>query len=341
MATYAILAEGTFSYLFAKTGNALIRYLPDDVVGVIDSRYHGSTAQEVIGFGGDIPVVKSIDQLIQFKPDTLVLGNAPQGGRISEPYKREIVKSINHGLNVISGMHEFISDDPFYKDLAKENGIRITDLRKPPSPYNFPKKTWMDRTVPVVLTIGSDCDSGKMTTSWELVKLLNNEGIDARFIGTGQTGILLSGQGVPIDAVVSDFMAGEIEYVIDQNLDAELIIVEGQGSLVNMLYSGVTLGLVHGAMPDYYIMCHEPTRTHDVSNYPIPGMEYMLDLYTSVMKPFKSTEVVGMNLITHSMNDADAKAIIGEYNSTYHIPATDIVRFGGDPIVRRLKKELQ
>ena len=340
MAKYIVLAEGSFSYLYSKTGNTLIRYSPNDVVGVIDSRFAGKTSQDVIGYGGDIPVVSNLDAVLSSSPDTMVLGNAPQGGRITDVYRKHIVQALTSGLHIISGMHQFISGDPYFMELAQSNNVTIRDLRKPPNPPHFPKKSWKERKTPVLLTVGSDCDTGKMTTAWEITKGLKQEGIDARFIGTGQTGILLSGQGVPIDAVVSDFMAGELEYVIDQNLDADIIIVEGQGAINNMLYSGVTLGLIHGSMPNYFLMCHEPVRTRDVSDYPIPQMRYLFALHLQLMEPFRNSEFVGINLLTHAMSESKAKEALRLYETENHCIATDIVRFGGEPVIDVLKEKL-
>ncbi len=340
MPRYAILAEQSFNYLYSKTGNTLIRYRPDDVIGVIDSRFAGQTVADVLRYGGPIPVVSDIEELFSYRPDTLVLGNAPQGGRISAAYKEQITKAMKAGMHLISGMHEFLSDDPYYRELAQANGVSITDLRKPPSPPHFPRKTWQIRKTPVLLTIGSDCDTGKMTTAWEISRQLEERGLRAPFIGTGQTGILLSGRGVPVDAVVADFMAGEIEHEIDKIEEADIIVVEGQGSIVNMLYSGVTLGLLHGAMPDFLIMCHEPIRTHDVSDYPIPPMRTLLDIHLALMKPFKRSKYIGMNLLTHAMTEDEARETVREYEERYGIPANDIVRFGADNIMARIVREI-
>ncbi|MFQ6605183.1 MAG: DUF1611 domain-containing protein [Fidelibacterota bacterium] len=340
MPRFAILAEQSFNYLYSKTGNTLIRYRPKEVVGVIDSRFAGKTVSDILRYGGDIPVVADIEELFAFKPDTLVLGNAPQGGRISPAYKTQIVKALKAGMHLISGMHDFLSDDPYFTDLAATHDVTITDLRKPPTPPHFPKKSWRLRKIPVLLTIGSDCDTGKMTTAWEISRLLEEQGLNAPFIGTGQTGILLSGRGVPVDAVVADFMAGEIEYEMDKFKKADLIIVEGQGSIVNMLYSGVTLGLLHGTMPDYLIMCHEPVRKFDVSDYPIPDMKMLLDIHVRLMKPFKQTKYVGMNLLTHAMSVAAARRIVEEYEEKYQIPTNDFIRFGARNILNRITYEL-
>ena len=169
---------------------------------------------------------------------------------IRDRYRAEILSAIKNNCHVVSGMHIFLKDDKTICATAEEYGVNLIDLRKPPDPPHFTKGSWRERNIPVLLTVGTDCDTGKMTTAWEISVHLKKRGWNAKFIGTGQTGILLGG-GVPIDAVTGDFMAGEIEHIIDNiSKDCDCIIVEGQGALTHMLYSGVTLGLLHGSMPD-------------------------------------------------------------------------------------------
>ena len=163
----------------------------------------------------------------------------------------EIKVAILNGVNIVNGMHQFLSDDEYLKNLAKTHNSKIFDFRKPPNPPNFSKGLWIDRNKPVLLIVGTDCGTGKMTTAWELKTRLTKLNKNIEFIGTGQTGILLS-SGVAIDAVVADFMSGEVENLISDKINNEidLIIVEGQGSLSNYAYSGVTLDSIHGCMPD-------------------------------------------------------------------------------------------
>ena len=175
---------------------------------------------------------------------------------ISKENREDVLSAIRNGCEIISGMHEFINNDKEFSNEAKISNVSLKDLRMPPDPPHFPIGSWKERRTPVLLIVGTDCDSGKMTTAWEVAERLKKRGRAVEFVGTGQTGILLSGSGVPIDAVKADFMAGEIEKAIDDAIirDPELIIVEGQGSLTNQYYAGVTLGLLHGAMPDYMLM---------------------------------------------------------------------------------------
>jgi len=320
----------------------LIRYRPNDVCCVIDPDKAGSTAQNVLGFGGEIPVVSNFKVASGYSPNALMIGNAPQGGFISKYYRKEITAAIQFGCDIYSGMHQFLNDDPELATLARKKYIAINDLRRPPDPPHFPKGSWINRKVKVLLVVGTDCDTGKMTTGWEITERLKKRGRDVRFVGTGQTGIMLGGYGVPVDAVVADFMAGEIEYVIDKIGDqADLVVVEGQGSLTNMYYAGVTLGLMHGAMPDYMIMTDEPGRTIDVSNNPMASIGDVMDLHLSLMKNFKQSRFLGMNLLTLKMDEDTALKEIKNLENEHILPTTDLVRFGDGKLIDRIEQELR
>jgi uncharacterized NAD-dependent epimerase/dehydratase family protein len=326
---FVVLCHDAFNYIKNKTGNMLIRYRPDEVVAVIDREKVGSNCEEEIGVGGDTPVLANFNASLHLKPDTLVIGNATQGGFITEEYRQEIVNAINAGCDVISGMHQFLNDDDDLRSRAEERGVQLIDLRMPPDPPHFPTGSWQNRKIPVLLIVGTDCDTGKMTTAWELSKRLKGRGRKVEFIGTGQTGILLSGSGVPIDAVKADFMAGEIEYLIDNvPNDTELIIVEGQGALTNQFYAGVTLGLMHGAMPDYMLMTHDPTRDLDVTDFPMTTMKHVMDLHINLMKSFKQSKFIGINLLTFAFDDQKALKIIEDSQKEFAMEATDLIRFG-------------
>ena len=326
---FVVLCHDAFNYIKNKTGNMLIRYRPDEVVAVIDREKVGSNCEEEVGVGGDTPVLANFNASLHLKPDTLVIGNATQGGFISEEYRQEIINAINAGCDVISGMHQFLNDDDDLRSMAEERGVQLIDLRMPPSPPHFPTGSWQSRKIPVLLIVGTDCDTGKMTTAWELSKRLKDRGRKIEFIGTGQTGILLSGSGVPIDAVKADFMAGEIEYLIDNvPNDTELIIVEGQGALTNQFYAGVTLGLMHGAMPDYMLMTHDPTRDLDVTDFPMTTMKHVMDLHINLMKSFKQSKFIGINLLTFAFDDQKALKIIEDSQKEFAMKTTDLIRFG-------------
>jgi len=269
----------------------------------------------------------------------LVIGNASQGGFISDEYRKEVMNAIESGCDIISGMHQFLVDDPELSKAAAKYGVTLTDLRRPPEPPNFPKGSWKKRKIPVLLIVGTDCDTGKMTTAWEVSERLKSKGRNVEFIGTGQTGILLSGAGIPIDAVKADFMAGEIEYLIDQvPIDTELVIIEGQGSLTNQYYAGVTLGLLHGAMPDYMLMTHDPGRPLDVTDYPLASMKDVMNLHVDLMKNFRQSKFIGINLLTFNLSQEEAVAEIERVRTEYGLATTDLIRFGDGELINAIEE---
>jgi len=337
MSRFVVLAINSFNHIENKTGNMLIRYMQDEVVAIIDPEKKGLTSNDVIQIGGDIPVVGSFNDAKKYNPDHLVIGNAPQGGIVSNQMLIEIKEAIRNGINIISGMHEFLSKDIHLKKLAEQFGSKIIDLRRPPNPPSFSKGSWQKRNIPVLLVVGTDCDTGKMTTAWEIKTRLSDLNKKVKFIGTGQTGILLS-NGIAIDAVISDFMSGEIENLIDTKVenDTDLIIVEGQGALSNYAYSGVTLGLMHGCMPDYLILTHDPSRSKDVMGHKIPDIKELMQLHIDLMSPFKRSSFIGINLLTYEMGESIAKNTINEFESLYKLPTTDLIRFGDSNLIKSI-----
>ena len=327
MPKYAILAEGAFDYILSKTGNAIIRYRPEEVACVVDSKTAGKTAAEVLGIGDDIPVVASLQDALQYDPNAVLIGTAPPGGQLPQSWREMILMAIENRLDVVAGLHSFLSDDIEFSDLASKRSVNIWDLRKPPDPLPFSKGSWQTRKTPVLLTVGSDCDTGKMTAAWELKRELDLRGVKATFVGTGQTGILLGGFGVPVDAVVSDFVAGAIEAEVDKAAqDSDIVIVEGQGSVTHMAYSGVTVGLLHGCMPEMLLMCHEPDRKLDTFGYPMTPFHLVLEIYLKLLEPFRPTELVGISLMTPLFDETTAVERVKEYEEKFQVPTTDPVR---------------
>src|SRR4051812_11308241 len=205
---FLILADGLFGPDTSKTANACIRYTPERVVGVIDATRAGRTAQQVLGFGGSIPVVASLDEGLALGPNALLVGIAPSGGQLPAEWVRLVGRAIEHGLDVWSGLHTFIGDVPEFAALAAKHGVVIRDLRRPPKGLTVARGRVRDVNATVVLSVGTDCNIGKMTTQLQILGALRDEGIRTNFAGTGQTGILIDGRGVAVDAVVADFIAG-------------------------------------------------------------------------------------------------------------------------------------
>ncbi len=339
---FLIIADGQFEPMTSKTANCCIRYMPERIVGVFDRAKAGKTVQQVLGFGGSIPVVGNFEQGLRLGggATAVLIGIAPMGGRLPAEWRGWLRTAIERGLEIWSGLHTFIGDDPELGALARERGVRIFDARK--APPNLPVADGLAAEVSayVVHTVGSDCNVGKMTAQVELRNALVNRGYRTRFVATGQTGIFIEGWGIAVDAVVADFIAGAAEWlVLEAAKDADIILVEGQGSLIHPGYSGVTLGLLHGCCPDALILCHQATRDY-IGDYhgrepwvKIPPLAELVEIYERAAAPVRPTKVIGICLNTYDMTDAQARAAVERAAAETGLPATDPVRFDATPLV--------
>ncbi len=325
------LAEGRFSPLKSKTANAAIAYLPGEVVGVIDSTKAGLTAQQVLGYGGEIPVVRSLEEGLRLKPTHLLIGIAPAGGRLPEAWRETIKASIKARLHILSGLHTILSDDQEFVRLAQERDVTLTDFRKiPPESEVVAKGTWRTRKAKIVLTVGTDCNIGKMTTLLEVHKDLVRRGLKADFVATGQTGMLIRGRGIAVDSLVGDYIAGATELEVDRSVAEgyEYILVEGQGALTHMGYSSVTLGLMHGTMPDAMILCHQPSRIKDDYGLLLPDLRSMIHLHESIIGLFRETKVIAIGLNSVGMSGEQSREAADQISQTTGLPTVDAFRFG-------------
>jgi uncharacterized NAD-dependent epimerase/dehydratase family protein len=326
-----ILAEGRFSPLKSKTANATLAYLPNEVVAVIDSTKAGLTAQQVLGYGGNIPVIKDLDQGLKLNPTHLLIGIAPSGGQLPNTWRDIIKQTLRAKLHLLSGLHTILSDDAEFARVAQENNVTITDYRKIPPEYEVVAKgTWRNRKAKVVLTVGTDCNIGKMTTLLEMHKDMLQRGLKTDFVATGQTGMLLRGQGIAVDSIIGDYIAGCVELEVDRSIAEgfEYILVEGQGSLTHMGYSGVTYGLMHGTMPDAMIMCHQPTRVKDDYGLVLPDLNRLIGLHEEVVNIFRPTKVVAVGLNSIGLTDKESQEVGEKIENETGLPAVDAFRFG-------------
>lgn len=334
MKKIVILTEGTTNPTDAKTATGVIRYRRDEVVAVLDSTSAGKTSQEVLGVGGDIPCVASLDEV---EADTLLIGIAPAGGGLPEPWRAVIRDAIRRGLDILNGLHVFLADDVELAALAKSREVTIHDLRRPPPGLSVSKNLARRTACYRVHTVGNDCSVGKMLVALELTAALRERGRRAEFIATGQTGIMIAGRGVAIDAVVSDFISGAIESLVLESQDQEFLLIEGQGSLLHPLYSGVTLGLLHGCAPQAMVLCIDPTRTvvrhADVS---IPPVEHVIRIYEEMASLVHPSVVAGVAVNTSALGLPEAEEAVDRIQGATGLPATDVVRFGTGPLLERL-----
>ncbi len=341
-----ILAEGLFDMEWAKTAACIIRYRPESVAAVLDSTQAGRDVSEVLGFGHGIPVVSDLSEALTLdpSPDALVLGIAPQGGGLPEEWRPTIGEAIRSGLNVWSGLHTFLGDDPEFAGLAEEHEVTLHDVRRPPA--GLPVATGRARKSGAlrVLTVGTDCNVGKMTVAMEIVRELRERGLKAEFAATGQTGIMIEGRGIAVDAVVADFVAGAAErLILDADSAAEVIVVEGQGALGHPGYSGVTLGLMHGALPQALVLCTKPERRtiygghHDWVK--IPPLDEVVRFHEDAMVwvyPEERARVVAVACNTHGKTEAKARLEVERAEELTGLPATDPIRFGSDELADAL-----
>ena len=332
---YALLAEGRFELHDAKTAVGMLRYRPERVAAVIDSTHAGRTAQECVGCGGAVPVVSTVEAAERAGANALLLGIAPQGGELPEPWRATVRDAIARGFDVVAGLHQFLADDPELAALARQRGVRMIDVRRPPAarPIAACRAAAVDAFV--VLTIGSDCNSGKMTTTFEVERALAARGVRVAVVATGQTGILVAGSGVAIDAVPADFVAGTAEQlVLEAAESADIVLVEGQGALHHPAYSGVSLGLLHGACPAAMILCHQEGRTElrmgAAPPLPLPALTAVRDAAEAAAAWVRPARVIGVALDTSELGAAAALAACEQRGRELGVPATDTVRHGAE-----------
>jgi uncharacterized NAD-dependent epimerase/dehydratase family protein len=336
---YLVLAEERFGPQTSKTANSAVRYLPDRVVAVVDSAQAGKTVREVLGFGGETPVLGTVREGLGLGADALLIGIAPQGGQLPESWRPMLHAAIDAGLHLVSGLHFHLADDAELRGRAEARGVRIHDLRRPPA--ELPVSTGKARGVDalVVHTVGTDCNIGKMTAALQLRDSLVARGARVGFAATGQTGILIEGWGIAVDAVVADFIGGAAERLVLQAAEGnDVVLVEGQGSLVHPGYSGVTLGLLHGSMPDAMILCHQPSRVCPWSygrHYDwmrLPTVPEMIRICEGAIAPLRESKVIGIALNTWDLPDDEARAAGRRLEEETGLPAIDPVRFDPAPL---------
>ncbi|MGX0902650.1 putative NAD-dependent epimerase/dehydratase family protein [Roseovarius sp. MBR-79] len=268
---------------------------------------------------------------------TVVVGVANRGGVISPAWKKVLVTALEEGFDLASGLHNLLRDEPDLAAVAEATGRALHDVRVPEVAY--PIANGEKRTGKRCLAVGTDCSVGKMYTAMAMEREMRAAGLKATFRATGQTGILITGDGVPLDAVVADFMAGSIEWLTPDNDPDHWDLIEGQGSLFHVSYSGVTLALIHGGQPDALILCHEPTRAHmrGLPGYALRSLAELRDTALPLARIANpACQVVGVSINTQHMTEAEARACLDGVEAEMGLPATDPYRFGAQKLVAAL-----
>lgn len=325
---YLIFLDNVQEMVDAKTGAGLVQWCPDKVAGQF--RFDECS----IGLGvPDLSIAQAVEQGVK----SIVVGVAPTGGQISQRGVEVLVRAAAAGLDVVSGLHCRLEEFPDLLAAAKLSGARLVNVRTPAD--NLPIGTGEKRSGKRLLTVGTDCAIGKKYSALSITQALNIRGIDTDFRATGQTGIMIAGQGVPIDTVVADFIAGAAEVVSPANLNHHWDIIEGQGSLFNPSYAGVSLGLLHGSQPDAIVVCHDPTRKviDTARHLPLPSVKACIDLHLRCAR-LTNPQVccVGVCVNTSSLSAEETAAYLTELSAELGVPCVDPIKDGCEVIVDRM-----
>lgn len=342
---YAILTDGFLTHRHAKTAHGVMQYGRDATVALIDAEFAGKNVRDVLPrVDCSAPIVASVKDALRLGPTSLLVGVATTGGYMPPNFRPHVLAAIDAGLEIVNGLHVLLGEDEEFVMRAQTSGARLWDVRVPPA--GIPLFSGAARRVPqvVVLAVGTDCAIGKMSAMLELEKAGRHAGSRPEFIATGQTGIVIAGKGISVDRVISDFVTGASELLVTgASPQADLLLVEGQGSILHPAYAPVTLGLLFGAAPDLLILCHECGREQmaDVG-VPIPDLKTFArmheDLAAAVGKP---AFVAAIALNTATLDDGAARKAIADTESFTGLPTDDVVRFGAAKLWRAVSAAAQ
>jgi uncharacterized NAD-dependent epimerase/dehydratase family protein len=335
-----ILTAGHTNPLTAKTASCLLRYRAEQIVALLDPAHAGHTAQELLGVGGFTPIVASLDDA----PDAtaLLIGIAPPGGRIPSDWRVIILAALARGMDVISGLHEFLAEDPEFAAAAAASGAALIDVRRNDE-RDVAAGAGLREECLRIHTVGQDCSVGKMLVAVVLTRAFQAAGRDAKFIATGQTGIMVEGDGVPIDCVVADFVAGAIEKQVLAHQHREMLVIEGQGSLAHPRYSAVTLGLLHGAAPRGLILCYEAGRTHTygMPNVPLTPLAKLREVYETMANLRAPARVIGVAINSRLLTAEESQTERDRVRAELGLPVCDVIRDGPQELVDAILQEMK
>ena len=327
-----ILTEGHSDPHTAKTACSVMRYRPDEVVAVLDSDSVGMSIAERLGVPIDAPFISQLAEADG--ANTLLIGIAPPGGRIPDAWRQVVLEAIDRGMEIVSGLHDFLSDDAEFVRAAEAAGVQLVDVRKNDE-TSIARRIGIRADCLRVHTVGHDCSVGKMVTSIEITEGLKARGVDAKFVATGQTGIMVSGEGCPVDRVVADFVSGAAERLLLENQQHDVLVFEGQGSLVHPSYSAVTLGILHGCLPHALVMCYEVGRETitGVEHVKIPSLDRIRDLYLSMANIFQRCDFVGVSMNSRRVSVDEAEREKDRIRDLLGLPVCDVFRDGPSELV--------
>lgn len=330
-----LATDGRLGVFTAKTAASLLRYRAQDIVGVVDAAAAGRSLPSIIPWAAEVPIIADLNAAMTLCPDALFIGVAPRGGEISATLVDLCREALERGVSVVSGLHDRLSDIAALAAAARATGAQIVEVRTAPAQRTVASCLAVATRCRRVLTVGSDCNVGKMVTALELTSAARRRGHRAEFVATGQTGIMISGWGVPVDAVVSDFAAGAIEDAVLRVADCDVCFIEGQGSVAHCGYGAVTLATIQGACPDALILVHHAGRTHYVHppHAALPALAWLRNLYERTTESVLSARVVGVALNTFGCAAATAERLAAEIRAELGTPVVDPIREGVEPLL--------
>jgi D-glutamate N-acetyltransferase len=328
---YVILAE-QFSAdpHYGKTLRGVMRYRRESVVAILDTTRAGASDDGV-------PIVGTVVDTLQYEPTTALVGVVTQGGHFPADWRALLRSCVEARLDIENGLHVRLREIRGLAELAREYGVELRDLREPPPDLSTVTGANLDVDAKIVLTVGSDCAIGKMTATCELDLEARRRGLASVFVPTGQTGIAIAGWGIAVDAVVSDFLAGAAERLVVTGAErGDLLWVEGQGAILHPIYSGVTVGLMHGSAPHLYVLCHEVGRKTvegDATSSPLPSLRELVDLHERMSLKLRPAKVACIALNTAFVSEAEAREAIAATEAETGLPTDDPVRYGAAKLV--------
>lgn len=327
--SWLVLTDGYLETRNAKTAHGVLRYARDDVAAVLDRDHAGRSLAEVMPeMRRDAPIVGSFEEGRDLGATSLLLGVATPGGWIPDHWRAWMLEAASSGMEIANGLHRFLGDDAELVAAAEASGARLWDVREPPTGIPLCSGKALEAPQRIVLTVGSDCAVGKMTASLELAAAAEAAGRRAEFVATGQTGILIAGKGIAVDRVISDFVSGAAEQlVVDADPDAEVLLVEGQGGLWHPAYSGVTLGLLHGSMPEVMVLVHQAGRTaiEEPPYTKLPPLREIVDTYESIASVVRPARVACVAVNCRGLAPDEARAAIDDVAEQTGLPAGDVM----------------
>ncbi|MEI6079883.1 MAG: DUF1611 domain-containing protein [bacterium] len=345
----ALLVEGAKDIFHAKTASVLLRYRPESVAYLLDS-----TRSNPFASTSSTPVISDLKEAIG-KIDSLIICLMLPEGKVPKSWVDHLSTALKNGIDVINPLHVDFGALPELANVLggvsndsseavtkfKEAKGQIHNIRIPPNDIELFAFKVLKTHAKRVLAVGSDCNIGKMLTSLELNIAAKKRGLNSDFVATGQIGMLIKGEGIAIDRVISDFVPGSVEKLIMKEKDRDILFVEGQGSVFQPIYSAVTMGLVHGTAPDAMILCHLPSRKKlRYTDIDMPDYPTMIRMYEDLAGMIHKSKIVGISLNCHDMSDDEAMKIIKQTEKETGLPTTDPVKFGVEKLMDALSKYL-